>query len=59
MYREMTAGSKRIHAIQAKKKMVLFINLLGKGWTKEISGGGDLHLMGSCLSLLRKHGNTL
>ena len=38
--REMTAVSKRIHAIQAhsKKKMVLFINLLGKEYTEEMIG---------------------
>ena len=36
--REMTAGSRGIHAIQAnyKKKMVLFITLLGKGLIQEI-----------------------
>ena len=41
--REMTAGSKRIHAIHAsalQKKMVLFINLLGKGLTQEINRDG-------------------
>ena len=37
-----TAGSKRIHAIQTHyKRMVLFINLPGKGLTQEISGGMD------------------
>ena len=34
-----TAGSKRIHAIQElQKKVVLFINLRGKGLTQEING---------------------
>ena len=36
-----TAGSKRIHAIQAlQKKVVLFIDLRGKGLTQEINGHG-------------------
>ena len=40
--REMTAGSRRIHAIQAlQKKMVLFVTLLGKGLTQEINGDGS------------------
>ena len=35
------AGSKRIHAIQGlQKKVVLFINLSGKGLTQEINGHG-------------------
>ena len=37
--REMTSGSERIHAIHAlQKKMVLFINLLGKELNQEING---------------------
>ena len=36
-----TAGSKRIHAIQPlQKKVVLVINLRGKGLTQEINGHG-------------------
>ena len=38
----MTAGSRRVHAIQAhyKRKMVLFINLLGKGFIQKINRDG-------------------
>ena len=44
-----TARSERIHANQSlQKKMVPFINVLGKGLTQEINGDAwSLHLTGS------------
>ena len=39
--REMTADSRRIFSRALKKKMVLFITILGKGLTQESNGDGN------------------